>query len=192
MDLPERLRALLDHAKHGDRSLALTLHALIIAADGQGCSDFNQAAIIYRDDHLAAMRADGRDAEREAGRLSPDEVRKHLSASVLPRLVSEGVIILPQSGLNAPDARIQITEPYWRDIQTVRRKLATTLRQTGEHLTPTKDFGAIGAAPARRKRAAAKASVLEASGLVKIYRRRKVVNDVALRLQQGEIVGLLC
>ena len=190
-DLPERLRALLDHAKHGDRSLALTLHALIIAADGQGCSDFNQAAIIYRDDHLAAMRADGRDAEREAGRLSLDEVRKHLSASVLPRLVSEGVIILPQSGLNAPDARIQITEPYWRDIQTVRRKLATTLRQTGEHLTPTKDFGAIGAAPARRKRAAAKASVLEASGLVKIYRRRKVVNDVALRLQQGEIVGLL-
>src|SRR6185437_14251607 len=34
-------------------------------------------------------------------------------------------------------------------------------------------------------------SVLEAIGLVKSYRRRKVVNDVALRLQQGEIVGLL-
>src|SRR4029077_14048744 len=34
-------------------------------------------------------------------------------------------------------------------------------------------------------------STLEASGLVKMYRRRKVVNDVALRLQQGEIVGLL-
>src|SRR5205807_5402258 len=34
-------------------------------------------------------------------------------------------------------------------------------------------------------------SVLEATGLVKVYRRRRVVNDVALRLQQGEIVGLL-
>jgi lipopolysaccharide export system ATP-binding protein len=34
-------------------------------------------------------------------------------------------------------------------------------------------------------------SVLEARGLVKTYRRRRVVNDVALRLQQGEIVGLL-
>ncbi|MFN2564271.1 MAG: LPS export ABC transporter ATP-binding protein [Gemmatimonadaceae bacterium] len=33
--------------------------------------------------------------------------------------------------------------------------------------------------------------MLEAKGLVKIYRRRRVVNDVALRLQQGEIVGLL-
>jgi len=33
--------------------------------------------------------------------------------------------------------------------------------------------------------------VLAAEGLVKMYRRRRVVNDVALRLQQGEIVGLL-
>jgi lipopolysaccharide export system ATP-binding protein len=39
--------------------------------------------------------------------------------------------------------------------------------------------------------AAPSGSVLEATGLTKIYRRRRVVNDVALRLQQGEIVGLL-
>jgi lipopolysaccharide export system ATP-binding protein len=189
MDLPERTRSLIDHAKH-DRSVALALHALIIAADAEGCSDFNQAAIIFRDDHLAAMRADGRDAEREAGRLSLDEVRKHLAASVLPRLVSDGVIVLPQGGLSAPDARIRITEGYWKDIQAIRRNLASVLRQTGEHLTPAKDFAAVGT----RQQAEARVvqpSVLEASGLVKIYRRRKVVNDVALRLQQGEIVGLL-
>ncbi|MCC6927392.1 MAG: LPS export ABC transporter ATP-binding protein [Gemmatimonadaceae bacterium] len=34
-------------------------------------------------------------------------------------------------------------------------------------------------------------SILEAHGLVKVYRKRRVVNDVAVRLQQGEIVGLL-
>ncbi|MES2357217.1 MAG: LPS export ABC transporter ATP-binding protein [Gemmatimonadota bacterium] len=34
-------------------------------------------------------------------------------------------------------------------------------------------------------------STLEAEGLVKVYRRRKVVNDVAIHLRQGEIVGLL-
>ncbi|MEO8560768.1 MAG: ATP-binding cassette domain-containing protein, partial [bacterium] len=33
--------------------------------------------------------------------------------------------------------------------------------------------------------------MLEARGLVKKYRRRPVVNEVALSLQQGEIVGLL-
>src|SRR5437762_1741583 len=41
------------------------------------------------------------------------------------------------------------------------------------------------------KQALVGGSVLEAEGLTKIYRGRKVVNDVALRLQQGEIVGLL-
>ncbi len=34
-------------------------------------------------------------------------------------------------------------------------------------------------------------SVLSAKGLVKVYRGRRVVNDVALRVAQGEIVGLL-
>ena len=29
---------------------------------------------------------------------------------------------------------------------------------------------------------------LEAKGLVKVYRKRRVVNDVAIRLQQGEIL----
>src|SRR6185437_5985463 len=139
--------------------------------DTEGCSDFNQAAIIFRDDHLAAMRAEGRDAEREAGRLSLDEVRKHLASSVLPRLVSDGVIVLPQSGLNAPDARIRITDADWRDIQTIRRSLASVLRQTGEHLTPAKDFTPVGGARRVRATSAAQPSVLEAAGLVKIYRR---------------------
>jgi lipopolysaccharide export system ATP-binding protein len=34
-------------------------------------------------------------------------------------------------------------------------------------------------------------ATLKASGLVKIYRKRRVVNDVALQVSQGEIVGLL-
>src|SRR5436189_5873674 len=34
-------------------------------------------------------------------------------------------------------------------------------------------------------------SLLEATGLAKSYKGRRVVNDVAVRLQQGEIVGLL-
>ncbi|HPF60763.1 MAG TPA: ATP-binding cassette domain-containing protein, partial [Gemmatimonadales bacterium] len=34
-------------------------------------------------------------------------------------------------------------------------------------------------------------SVLSASGLRKSYRRRAVVDDVAVQLEQGEIVGLL-
>ncbi|MBV9881178.1 MAG: LPS export ABC transporter ATP-binding protein [Gemmatirosa sp.] len=47
------------------------------------------------------------------------------------------------------------------------------------------------AGPPTRNGAGGSGSTLTAEGLVKIYRRRRVVNDVALRLQQGEIVGLL-
>ena len=189
-NIPPRVKALIEKVAHGDRSAALALHALLVAADGDGCSDFSQAAITYRDDHLAAMRADGRDAEREAGRLSLDEVRQHLARSVLPRLVSEGVIVLPPAGVTAPDARIRIAEPYWRDIQASRGEVAAKLRETGEHLTPAKEMIAVGAAP-KSAPTVSQGSVLEAAGLVKIYKRRTVVNDVALRLQQGEIVGLL-
>ncbi|MBX6332283.1 MAG: LPS export ABC transporter ATP-binding protein, partial [Gemmatimonadaceae bacterium] len=66
-----------------------------------------------------------------------------------------------------------------------RAEVSNVLRHTGEHQ-------AIRHAPlAQAERPAPSGSVLEARGLVKTYRRRKVVNDVALRLQQGEIVGLL-
>ena len=57
------------------------------------------------------------------------------------------------------------------------------MRETGEHSRL-----ALSTPPRQRL---VGGSVLEVEGLTKIYRGRKVVNDVALRLQQGEIVGLL-
>ncbi len=187
--LPPRAQALIDQLSRDDRSVALALHALLSAADERGCSDFNRAATIYREDHLAALRAAGRDAEREAGRLSLDEVRAHLAQSVLPRLASEGVIVLPAAGLNAPDAQVQVTGALWRDIVEHRQQLAAALRETGEHRTSREV--AITPATGQAIIGDGAASTLEAAGLLKIYKRRKVVNDVALRLQQGEIVGLL-
>jgi lipopolysaccharide export system ATP-binding protein len=57
------------------------------------------------------------------------------------------------------------------------------MRETGEHSRL-----ALSTPPEPRL---VSGSVLEVEGLTKIYRGRKVVNDVALKLQQGEIVGLL-
>jgi lipopolysaccharide export system ATP-binding protein len=67
----------------------------------------------------------------------------------------------------------------------MRPEIADALRQTGEHHLSREPRAPTPAA------VVVTGSVLEATGLVKVYRRRKVVNDVALRLQQGEIVGLL-
>jgi lipopolysaccharide export system ATP-binding protein len=180
-----RLQALVERLANGDRSTALALHALICAADEKGTATFDEVAICYRNDHLAAQRAAGRDAEREAGELSMDQVRDHLANSVLPRLQSEQVVVLRQGGPLEPDTRIRIADQLWSDIAQMRSEVADVLKHTGEHATP-RFSRAIVAPPA-----AAVGSVLEAKGLVKTYRRRRVVNDVALRLQQGEIVGLL-
>jgi len=182
--LPERLAQIIGRLSQGNRSTAMALHSLICAADETGAAVFNDVATCYREDHLDVVRAEGRDAQLEGGRLSLDEVRQHLAASVLPRLAAEGVIQLPQSGLTSPDARIRVTERVWAEIQPQRVRVADVLRQSGEHIAITTGAHPVVQAPAV-------GSVLEAQGLVKTYRRRRVVNDVALRLQQGEIVGLL-
>ena len=178
---PPRIQQLIDHLSRGDRSTALALHALITVAGPDGCAPLNEIAIHYRDDHLQALRGDGKDADREAGRLGLDEVREHLATSVLPRLASEGAVVIPPTGLTHSDAKVRLVEALWSEIASHRGALAEALKHTGEHPT--------GETPAASPPAAA--SVLEAQGLVKMYRRRRVVNDVALRLQQGEIVGLL-
>ena len=184
--LPPRLQALLEQYAEDDRSLGLAIHALVAAAANDGTVGFNDAAIRYRDDHLAVFRAEGRDAEREAGRLSLDEVRTHLTNSVLPRLAQDGLILLPEQGLGNPDVRLRIAPQIWPEIAAHRATVADdVLRRTGEHVRNA------AAQAARPTPASATGSLLEARGLVKMYRRRKVVNDVALRLQQGEIVGLL-
>lgn len=182
--IPPRLQALLEHLANGDRSTALALHALVCAADAGGVATFENVAVRYRADHLAAQRAAGRDAEREAGELSMDQVRDHLVRSVLPRLASEQMVTLPPGEL-LPEGRVQIAPRIWNDVAAVRQELADALIQTGEHSAPRDArLTPPAAAPAVSR-------VLEAKGLVKMYRRRRVVNDVALRLQQGEIVGLL-
>lgn len=176
------IQDILDKLGRADRSPALALHALLSVADENGVAIFNEAASVYRDDHLAAMAAAGKDAEREAGQLSMDQVRDHLARSVFPRLAGLGLLVMPAGGLLAPDSAIRFSDEFWQHAGTSRLALADALRETGEHPK---------APDTTPEEPRATGSVLEATGLMKMYRRRTVVNDVALRLQQGEIVGLL-
>lgn len=178
------LQALIDRVARGDRSTAHALHALISAANADGVATVDDVAVIYRRDYLSAQRAAGRDAEREAGELSMDQVRAHLLTSVLPRLSSESVVELPASP--EPAATLRVAPPLWAEIRGMRDEVADVIRHTGE-------YSAVREArkPIPPRATTEVGSVLEAHGLSKIYRRRRVVNDVALRLQQGEIVGLL-
>ena len=199
--LPPEVERFIQEKARGDRSTALALHALVCTARDSGDVIFNDVAINYRDDHLKMVREEGGDADSEAGRLGLDEVRDHLAKVVFPRLVEDGLIILPPGGLDSPDAAIHIAERYWQALVPFRAMMRRTtvadvLRHTGEHAALRRQTGEFRSQTGVFRAIAASAppphgSVLEAVGLMKTYRRRKVVNDVALRLQQGEIVGLL-
>jgi lipopolysaccharide export system ATP-binding protein len=183
VNLPASFRALLDSSSQTDRLDGLALHAIVRAADPNGAARIRDIAANYRDDYLRALRAKGLDAGREAGRLGQDEVRAYLAASIFPRLVESGVLLPLDGDVESDNASVRISPELWKDIAPRRAEFAEAMRETGEHSRL-----ALSTPPKPRLIGG---SVLEADGLTKIYRGRKVVNDVALRLQQGEIVGLL-
>ena len=179
--ISEQVRAITERYAGEDRSAALALLALMRLADDDGSASFHDVALGLRTDYLAAVRAEGRDADAEAGRLSLDEVRFHLANVVVPRLAGTGAID-PIHG-DPARARLRIAPPLWSTARALRSQLTQALRGTGEFSTSP-----------RRVAAAPKVdghSVLRAEGLVKSYRRRNVVNDVSVDVKQGEIVGLL-
>jgi lipopolysaccharide export system ATP-binding protein len=179
--ISEQVRAITERYAGEDRSAALALVALVRIADDDGSAAFHDVALGLRTDYLAAVRAEGRDADAEAGRLSLDEVRFHLANVVVPRLVGTGAIE-PVDG-DPARSRLRVTQPLWSTARAIRTQILQALRETGD----------LSASP-RRLAAAPMVgghSVLRAEGLVKSYRRRNVVNDVSVNVKQGEIVGLL-
>ena len=181
--LPESVRTLISGFTHRDQLDGLALHAIVRAADDEGVAKLRDVAAHYRDDYLRALRVKGANAEREAGRLGQDEVHAYLTASILPRLAESGVIAPLDGDLERDAATVRISPALWKDIAPRRAEFAEAMRETGEHSRLV-----LGTPP---RPALIGGSVLEAEGLTKIYRGRKVVNNVALRLRQGEIVGLL-
>ena len=181
--LPESVRSLIAETPQNQQVDGLAVHAIVRAADDEGVARVRDVAANYREDYLRALRVKGANAEREAGRLGHDEVRGFLTNSILPRLAERGIILPVDGDLERDAATVRFSPTLWTDIAPNRGEFAEAMRMTGEHSrlafsTPPRQT-LIGG------------SKLEAAGLTKIYRGRKVVNDVALQLQQGEIVGLL-
>lgn len=182
--LPEAIQNIVQRFSGDDRSVGLGLAAIVRAADNSGRSILNDVAIQYRDNYLRTLRVEGKTIEAEAGRLGLDEVRSHLARSVIPRLLAEGIVSLEQGDLQDFDAALRIETRLWNDLAQHRQDAAEIISHTGDHPVLPSPFVAS-------SNLAASDSTLEAEGLVKTYRRRNVVKDVALSLRQGEIVGLL-
>jgi len=164
----EEVRGDLVARVHGDRAMAQVLAAALSVADADGDVPFHLLVNRYRDWHP------------EVAAVPLDELRSHVAA-VLPRLAAAGLLSQPFDGAPTPESHLRLDGPVRGYDAALRAELAADLRTVGE--------------PARRatdgQLRPASAAVLAATGLVKVYRGRRVVNDVALQVAQGEIVGLL-
>ncbi len=187
---PASFASLLEELTAGDVTHVITLRALLIASAGEsgervesGAAPLHAVATAYRNLKLAALQAEGRDIASAADRLHDEDVRQHLAAVILPAMEAEGTLSLPEDGLSAPDAIVRLSPSVQRTLGAVPSELVLTRLHEIEHqhtvrVTP----GAVQVQGG---------SELAAEGLVKMYKSRRVVNDVALHLRQGEIVGLL-
>jgi ABC-type (unclassified) transport system, ATPase component len=162
-----------------DPSLPLALAALARDADLSGALDFKALSVSYRQTFLQTLADAGVPSGPE---LSEDEVHENLARSVLPRLADEGWIASAAAG---GWSMVRAQGDWWsetlRDRDGVRLQLLQAAHQgMRAHVASVHEGGPLPGG-----------SVLEGLNLSKTFKRRKVVDDVSVRLQQGEIVGLL-
>ena len=162
-----------------DPSLPLALAALARDADLSGALDFKALSVSYRQTFLQALADAGVPSGPE---LSEDEVHENLVRSVLPRLADEGWIAsLAAGGWSVVRAQGEWWSETLSDRDGVRlRLLQAAVQGMRAHVASVHEGGPL-----------PEGSILEGLNLSKTFKRRKVVDDVSVRLQQGEIVGLL-
>ena len=124
MSAPEWIATLGDR----DPSVPIALAAINRAAGASDTVDFGDLVMSYREAHIACHRPLNGPAQVE---ITGDEVRDHLSRSVLPRLATEGWILeSPDGDWNSVRPRV----PWWGQTPKGRRVVdhVTVRVQQGE------------------------------------------------------------
>jgi len=169
--------AWLDGLAQRDASLSLALAALVSSADSSGSVELDQLIRAYRSTFLSAVETIPGLPRSE---LSGDLIRESLTRSVLPRLQDGGWI----EGTGDDDwPVVRASERWWPLAAADRGGAMSLLLATAQEAHDRREAG--GRTPVER------ASVLEGAGLCKSFRQRRVVDNVTVRVEQGEIVALL-
>jgi lipopolysaccharide export system ATP-binding protein len=168
-----------------DSSLPLAAAALAQVADASGATSFGQLAVAYREEFLRVRARVRGTTQSESGSLSVDDSRENLRASVLPRLALDRIVTLPAEPW-WDDTLIAFESELWGQVAANRVGIAARLLDAAVETLARAETG--GAAPQAR---APGGSRIASQGLVKAYKGRRVVDEVSVELEQGEIVGLL-
>jgi lipopolysaccharide export system ATP-binding protein len=172
MSAPEWIGALGDR----DPSVPIALAAITRAAGADETVAFPDLVMAYREAHLVCYRAIGGSSETE---ITGDEVRNHLTRSLLPRLATEGWIADTGSSDWHP---VKPRVAWWGESREGRQQIYDALLAAARRAVQRSKI----VTPQR-----VSASLLEGKQLTKSFKGRRVVDHVSVRVEQGEIVGLL-
>ncbi len=172
-----------------DLSLAVAIRELVRRAYDQGCADRGMWVASVREgyERTGPARVGSGfpmvpDQEGSAGRYLEEQVVARLEAAGMAR----------REPLHEGWELIRINPELWDEIGPLK---AETVQELSERVRVLQTRGAPeGAAEPEAEPEDAPflgGSRLKAQGLVQVYRKRKVVNEVAISVSQGEIVGLL-
>ena len=173
-----RLYEFVDSLRPSDLSVLTAIIELIRGADEQGFMERGEwlSHVVAAFRRSAGKTLLGQSSEE----ISPDELDRYLDDHILHRLTSEGVALVEPPG--EAWERIRLEPQSWSEIAPQRPSHIERLESAARRLLIAETL------PPRRM---VGGSTLRAEGLVKAYRRRKVVNEVNVQVSQGEIVGLL-
>jgi lipopolysaccharide export system ATP-binding protein len=201
----ERLRGWIGEASASDVSALIALRAL--AARDRGDADVSRAEWLtaLREEMLRWYGPSTGHTEEFAGITAfPDsDAERYLDERIVPMLTSAGLVQLVGNGAAGEQMHWQAArvapEALAAESGAVRlldERIGAILEHTGY----TSDGGAAvleeslpapKPTPTRHHDPVPGGETLRATGLVKTYRKRRVVNEVDLHVSQGEIVGLL-
>ena len=185
MKLLEYVEGLKPH----EASIAAALLELVRRATDEGTLDRGEWVAAIRSEYVSRDDVDTPAPMAIAGAdTTPEEADRYFEEHVLTRLVADGVVLAEPEGEGWERARV--APQYWSGLEPGQREDAQGQldRAVGNLLNATvRTADGNG----RSQGPAADASRLSARGLVKAYRRRRVVADVNVEVSQGEIVGLL-
>lgn len=189
MSLGADFRGYLQGLPSHDAPLLIALGELLKGVDGSGRMRRERLVDAFRTEYVARYgglaRVGSPESRRlfEIRRMTNEEVDVYLGEQILERLAAEGWLNVRNDDGEAHSVAFQAD--LWIELcgdrgglsglidgEIERRLLAPP---SAESLAPAEIAG----------------SRLSARGLVKVYKRRRVVDNVDLELRQGEIVGLL-
>ena len=171
---------ILARAAEMDPSQPIALAALVREGDPAGVADFTAFAASYRQMAQDTLGTTGGGTTE----ISGDEVHENLINSVLPRLVDAG-LILPVGTDGWTTVRAH--GDWWGAAVADRAGTEAALVESARARMQARRS----AAPSLVTAPVPGGSILEGTGLSKSFKRRRVVDQVSVHVEQGEIVGLL-